>query len=64
VGEPSIEKQRDYHESFLEPGLVYQTVRLTFFADTTPLREYWSHFKAKNRVFQRRLNEILETART
>ena len=28
------------------------------------LREYWSHFKAKNRVFQRRLNEILETART
>ena len=28
------------------------------------LREYWSHFKATNRVFQRRLNEILETART
>ena len=29
-----------------------------------PLREYWSHFMAKKRFFQRRLNEILETART
>ena len=28
------------------------------------LREYWSHFKAKKQGFQRRLNEILETART
>jgi hypothetical protein len=28
------------------------------------LREYWSHFKAKKQGFRRRLNEILETART
>ena len=33
-------------------------------APTIPLREYWSHFKAKKQGFQRRLNEILETART
>ena len=28
------------------------------------LKEYWSHFKAKKQGFQRRLNEVLETART
>jgi hypothetical protein len=31
---------------------------------TNSLREYWSHFKAKKQGFQRRLNEVLETART